>query len=162
MSYWITQLSEHETDGREAYESHRHGGQVLKVLGETAASIEPCESPLDNPSARQDFKPRGGVRSLHNRDGKSRQGFRQRVTEFRTLISAVGEQLLKERIKAEHGRHDKYPSVTVLDICRMNDRVQQQSYRINEDMPFLSLDPLARVVTIGIDAGPPFSALFTL
>jgi hypothetical protein len=44
----------------------------------------------------------------------------------------------------------------------MNDRVQQQSYRINEDMPLLSLDLFARVVTVWIDVGPPFSALFTL
>jgi hypothetical protein len=44
----------------------------------------------------------------------------------------------------------------------MNDRVQQQSYRIDEDMPLLSLDLLAGIVTIRIDAGPPFSALFTL
>jgi hypothetical protein len=44
----------------------------------------------------------------------------------------------------------------------MNDRVQQQSYRIDEDMPLLSLDLLAGIVTIWIDAAPPFSALFTL
>jgi hypothetical protein len=40
--------------------------------------------------------------------------------------------------------------------------VQRQSYRIDEDMPLLAFDLLARVVAIGIDAGPPFSALFTL
>ena len=66
------------------------------------------------------------------------------------------------RIKTEHGCHDKHASVTVLDVRRMNDRVQQQSYQINEDMPLLSLDLLASVVAIRIDAGPPFSALLTL
>ena len=44
----------------------------------------------------------------------------------------------------------------------MNNRVQQQSHGIDEDMPLLALDLLAGVVTIGIDMGPPFSALFTL
>ena len=160
--YWIAQLPEHETDGRQAYERHRHGGEVLEILGEAAASIEPCEGSLDNPSARQYLKSRGGVGSLHNRDGKPRQCLRQRVTEFRTLISTVGEQFLKERIKAEHGGHDIHPSVTVLDVGWMNDRVQQQPYRIDQDMPLLSLDLLAGIVTIRVDAGPPFSALFTL
>jgi hypothetical protein len=162
VSYWVTQFSEHETDGRKAYESHRHRGQVLKILGETAASIEPCEGSLDNPPAWQDFETFGRIRPLHDRDGKPRQCLRQRVTEFRTLISAVSEQLLKERIKAEHGGHDIHPSVTVLDVRRVNDCMQQQSYRIDEDMPLLSLDLLAGIVTIRIDAAPPFSALFTL
>jgi hypothetical protein len=162
VSYWITQFSEHETYGGEAYESHRHGGEVLKILGEAAASIEPCESSLDDPPARQDFEPFGCVRALHDRDGKPGQGLRQRVTEFRALISAVGEEFLKERIKPEHGLQDICPSVTVLDVRRMNDRVQQQSYRIDQDVPLLSLDLLARVVAIRVDAGPPFSALFTL
>jgi hypothetical protein len=44
----------------------------------------------------------------------------------------------------------------------MNDRVQQQPYRIDQDMPLLSLDLLAGIVTIRVNAGPPFSALFTL
>ena len=77
-----------------------------------------------------------------------------RRTEFRPLVSTVGEQLLKERIKPEHGRHDIHPTVTVLDVRRMNDRVQQQSYRIDEDMPLLSLDLLAGIVTIRINASP--------
>ena len=114
------------------------------------------------PPAWQDLEPVGRIRPLHDRDGKPRQCLRQRVTEFRPLISTVGEQLLKERIKAEHGGHDIHPTVTILDVRRMNDRVQQQSYRIDEDMPLLSLDLLAGIVTIRIDAGPPFSALFTL
>jgi len=31
-------------------------GQVSQILGETAASIEPCEGSLDNPPAWQDFE----------------------------------------------------------------------------------------------------------
>jgi hypothetical protein len=162
VAQWITQFSEHETNRCEAYESHCHCGKVLKILGEAAASIEPCERSLDNPTARQDLEPFGRIRPLHDRDGEPRQCLRQRVTEFWTLISAVSEQLLKERIKAEHGGHDIHPTVAILDVRRMNDRVQQQSYRIDEDMPLLSLDLLAGIVTIRIDAGPPFSALFTL
>ena len=40
--------------------------------------------------------------------------------------------------------------------------MEQQSYRIDEDMPLLAFDLLARIVAVRIDAGPPFSALLTL
>ena len=44
----------------------------------------------------------------------------------------------------------------------MDDGMQQQTQRIDENMPLLALDQLARIEPVGIDAGPPFSALFTL
>jgi hypothetical protein len=44
----------------------------------------------------------------------------------------------------------------------MDDGVQQQTQRIDENMPLLALDQLARIEPVRIDADPPFSALFTL
>jgi hypothetical protein len=44
----------------------------------------------------------------------------------------------------------------------MNDGVQQQTQRIDENMPLLALDQFARIESGRIDVGPPFSALFTL
>jgi hypothetical protein len=44
----------------------------------------------------------------------------------------------------------------------MHDRVHQQALGINQDMPLLTFDFLARIIAAGVDAGPPFSALFTL
>jgi len=41
-------------------------------------------------------------------------------------------------------------------------RVQQQAYRIDKDMPLLAFDFLACIIADRINAGPPFSALFTL
>jgi hypothetical protein len=40
--------------------------------------------------------------------------------------------------------------------------VDQQAFGVDENMPLLALDLLARVVTRRINPGPPFSALFTL
>jgi len=40
--------------------------------------------------------------------------------------------------------------------------VHQQALRIDEDVPLLALDLLARVIARRIDAAPPFSTLFTL
>ena len=44
----------------------------------------------------------------------------------------------------------------------MNDSVQQQTQRVDENMPLLALDQLAGIEPVRINAGPPFSALFTL
>jgi hypothetical protein len=44
----------------------------------------------------------------------------------------------------------------------MNDGVQQQTQRIDENMPLLALDQFACIEPVRIDVGPPFSALFTL
>jgi hypothetical protein len=44
----------------------------------------------------------------------------------------------------------------------MHDGMEQQTQRIYQDMALLALDLFARIVGMRIDAGPPFSALFTL
>jgi hypothetical protein len=44
----------------------------------------------------------------------------------------------------------------------MHDGLEQQPQRIYEYVALLALDLLARVIAMRIDAGPPFSALFTL
>jgi hypothetical protein len=43
----------------------------------------------------------------------------------------------------------------------MDDGVQQQTQRVDENMPFLALDQLARIEPMRIDVAP-LSALFTL
>ena len=54
------------------------------------------------------------------------------------------------------------PPIAILHIGRCHQRVQQQSQPIDEDVTLLALDQLAGIEPMRIDAGPPFSALFTL
>jgi hypothetical protein len=49
-----------------------------------------------------------------------------------------------------------------LNVGGMHDGMQQQSLDVDENVPLLALDQLAGVEPGWIDAGPPFSALFTL
>jgi hypothetical protein len=37
----------------------------------------------------------------------------------------------------------------------MNDRVQQQTLRVDENMSFLAFDQFARIEPVRINAGPP-------
>lgn len=90
------------------------------------------------------------------------QDFLLRLLKHRPLISTVGKEFLQKRKAAEQGPKDQSAAIAVLDIGRMNNCVEQEPYRIDKDVALLALDFLARVVARWIDAGPPFSAPFTL
>jgi hypothetical protein len=82
--------------------------------------------------------------------------------ENRSGVGAVGEQLLEERELSEHRGQEHQPAVAILNIGGGNQRVQQQTQRIDEDVALLAFDQLAGIEPMWIDACPPFSALFTL
>ena len=102
------------------------------------------------------------VGTLDDLDVDPAQDFRHRLLELRPLITTVGIELQEEREPAEQGREEQRPAVAILNIGGMNDRVQQQTLRVYQDMALLSLDFLARVIAMRIDRGPPFSAALTL
>jgi hypothetical protein len=102
------------------------------------------------------------IRSLDDLDVEAREKAFHRALELRPLVTAVGVELDQEREGGEQARHQQRSAVAVLDVGGMHDRVHQQALRIDENVPLLALDLLARVVAGRIDAGPPFSALLTL
>lgn len=90
------------------------------------------------------------------------QGFLLRGSELRSLVTAVREQLLQKWEFSEHRAQKKNAAIAILNVGGMNERMKQQAYRIDENMPFLALDLFSCIVAVWIDARPPFSALFTL
>ena len=78
------------------------------------------------------------------------------------MIGAVGKQLLKEWKLAEQRGKQQEAAIAILNVGGMDDGVEQETERIDENMPLLALDQLAGIEAMWIDAGPPFSALFTL
>jgi hypothetical protein len=76
--------------------------------------------------------------------------------ELRAPIAAVRKQLLQKREFPEHRAQNKNAAVAILNVGGMNERMQQQTYRIDENMPFLALDLLSGIVAMRIDAGPLF------
>ena len=90
------------------------------------------------------------------------QEFGEPVGKNWTLIGAVGKQLLKEWKLAEQRGEQQEAAIAILNVGGMDDGVQQQTECIDQNMPLLALDQLAGIEAMRIDAGPPFSALFTL
>ena len=78
------------------------------------------------------------------------------------MIGAVGKQLLKEWKLAEQRGKQQQAAIAILNVGGVDDGVEQETERIDEKMPLLALDQLAGIEAVRIDAGPPFSALFTL
>ena len=52
--------------------------------------------------------------------------------------------------------------VTVLNVSGRDQRVQQQTQCVDENVALLAPDQFASIKPMGIDAGAPFSTLFTL
>jgi len=143
-------------------ERQRFAIAVLPILGEPATTIEPSKRAFDDPAFWQDYKSVRAIGTFDDLHRQMRANLGQSGGEFRPLIAGIGEQLLQKRIHPEQGGHDENATVTILNVGRMHNSMQQQAYCIDENMPLLALDFLARIVTRRIDADPPFSALFTL
>ena len=104
----------------------------------------------------------GVVRSFDDFGFQMGQDFGEPVGKDRTLIGAVGKQLLKEWKPAKQSGQQQQAAIAVLNVGRVNNGVQQKAERIDENMPLLALDQLAGIKAVPINVGPPFSALFTL
>ena len=90
------------------------------------------------------------------------QACAQSVLELRTLVAAVGVELEQEGIQSEQRAHQQHAAVAILDVGGVDDRLHQQALRVDQDVPLLAFDLLARVIARRIDRAPPFSALLTL
>jgi hypothetical protein len=97
---------------------------VLPILREPSAAIEPSKRTLDNPAFGQDNEPLDPIRALDDLDFQMRANFGQRGGEFRSLIAAVGEQLLEKGKHPEQSRHDEDGSIPILNVGRMDNSVQ--------------------------------------
>jgi hypothetical protein len=127
-----------------------------------AATVEPGNRALDDPTAWQHHKSFGVIGAFDDFGFEVGQDFRERLLESRPLIATVGKQLLQEGIHPEQGCQQKDAAIAILDIGAMNDGVEQQTQRIYQKVALLALDLFARIIARRINAGPPFSALFTL
>lgn len=85
----------------------------------------------------------------------------QSVLKLRPLVPAVGVEFQQERICTEHRAHQQHAAISILNIGRMDDGMQQKALRIYQYMALLALDFLSCIETRRV-GDPPFSALLTL
>jgi len=134
---------------------------TLEVFGQATAASDPGEGALDDPTLGEDDE----AMKLATRDDLDLPGSGacNRGGELRPAIAGVGENAFDEGKEATRASiEDKPRPVAILHIGGMDDDVQQEAERIDENMPLATLDLLARIETRGIERRPPFCAPLAL
>ena len=152
----ITEFSEHESNGRELDEGERVAVEVLPVLGQSAAAVEPGDGAFDHPTPGLDDEALHPIGSLDDLGLEIGQDAGQGAVKDRALIGAVGEQFPEKGKQTEQGRQQRETAVAILNVGGGDDAVQQQALRIDQNMPLLALDQLAGIEAVAVDASPLF------
>ena len=135
---------------------------VFPILGEPATTVEPGDGTLNDPTLGFDDKPSGVISTFDNLDHEAAHRYGGTVAENRPCIGTVGKQLAQEgELSAQSGQQQD-AAIAILNIGGGHQRVQHQAQRVDQDVALLALDQLAGIKAVGVDAGAPFSALFTL
>ena len=154
------QPAQHEADGSEDDEGDGAASEVLEILGEPPAAIEPGDGALDDPALRQQLEA-CTIAALDDLELPVRYGVED-LFELGALIGPVADDLLKKRKQSSHCLEQRWCAVAILHIGGMHLHAQEQTERVDEEMALLALDLLAGVIARRIDLGPPFSAPLTL
>lgn len=152
---WSGQASEHDADHRKADERRGGSGIALEVAGESSVVADPGERSLDDPALGQDDEAVQLV-AFDDLDFPG-TGLGDGGSGVRSLIAAIGEDALDEREEAARASiEDERRAVAILYIGRMDDDVQQEAERVDENMPLAARDLLARIKALRVERGAPF------
>lgn len=146
--------SKHDADHGETDECGDGAGITFKIASQPAIAADPGEGPFDNPSLRQDFEASssGSLDDLQS----PYSGACDHASHLLTSVAAVGEDKLDEREQSSRSAQQVESTIPVLNIGGMNNNVQQETQRVDQDVPLATLDLLARVVARRIKRRPPF------
>jgi len=153
---WSREATEHDADHGEADEGGHGPRMALVVAHQSPVPADPREGPLDDPSLGQDLEAVqvGALDDLQT----PRAGARDRRGHPRPLVAAVRVDARDEREASPGPAQEFEGAVAVLDVGGVDDDVQQETERVDENVPLAPERLLARIVARRIDRGPPFEA----
>jgi|HubBroStandDraft_4_1064222.scaffolds.fasta_scaffold214226_2 hypothetical protein len=158
---WPGQASEHDADHCETDESGSGLGITLEVAGEAPIAANPGERSLDDPAFRKHEEAVQFI-ALDDREFPG-AGLGDGGRRLRPLVRSIGEDTFDEREEASRASiEDERCAVAILYGGRVDDDVQQQAERVDQDMPFAARDPLGRIKALRVKRGAPFCAALTL
>ena len=152
---WFGQASEHDADHGETDESGGGSCIALEVARQAAVSTDPGEGAFDDPAlgktdeamqlvSLDDFqRPGAGLC-----DGCGRLG---------SLVAGVGEDALDEGEEAARTLvKNQSRAIAILHIGRVDDDVQQEAERVDENVALAARDLLARIEALRVERRAPF------
>src|SRR6516164_71911 len=123
-------------------------------------AADPSECPFDDPSFGQDLET-DGLGSLYNLQLPC-PGAPHDERHLLSRIATVGKDALDEGEQSACSAQQMECSIAVLNVGGMNDNVQQETQRVDQDVPLATFDLLARVVARRIEPSPPFCVPFAV
>ena len=76
---------------------------------------------------------------------------------FGSLVAGIGEDAFDEREQTPGAPvENEQGTIAILHVGRMNDDVQQEAERVDENMPFAARDLLARIEALRVERAAPF------
>src|SRR6202165_1809233 len=154
---WPCQASEHDADHGEPDEGGNGARVSLEVTCQAAIAADPGQGSFDDSALGQDneFVQFVALDDLEHPTAGAGSGLRGAWA----LIAGIGEDALDEGEEAARAPIENQPRpVAVLNIAGMDDDVQQETERIDQDMTLASSDLLARIVALRVEPGAPFLA----
>jgi len=152
---WSGQAPEHDSDHGETDESRGGSGVALEVSGEASVVTDPGQGPFDDPAFGQDDE---AVRFIAFDDLQlPGAGLCDGGGRLRPLVTGVGEDALDEGEQATGAAiENQFRAIAVLHVGRMDDDIQEQAERVDEDVPLAARDLLARIEAPRVERGAPF------
>ena len=128
--------------------------EVLPILGEPSAAVEPSNGAFDDPSLGQHCKSFDLIGALDDVGFEMGQDFREWPSGNAVLgKGGIGEELLQERIHSEQGGKQQVKSPSRSEYWRNERWHGQQNQRVYENCA-LPLIFFRRIIAMRIDAGP--------
>ena len=150
------QSPKHDTDHGEANEGSGGSGIALEVTRQASVMADPGKRAFNDPALGQDDEAMAFAAfddlqlpgaALGNRSGG-----------LRSLIAGIGEDALNER-KQTPGALIKHQSrtVAILHVGGVDNDIQEQAERVDENMPLAARNLLAASKPCGSSPAPPFA-----
>jgi len=128
---------------------------ALEVAGEAPIAANPGERSLDNPAFGKHEETVQFI-ALNDRELPA-AGLGDGGGRLRPLIGRVSEDVLDEGEEAAGAPIEYEPcAIAILHSGRVDDDIQEQAERVDQDMPFATRDFLGRVKALRIKRGAPF------
>ena len=152
---WLGQASEHDSDHGEPYEGSGGFRVAFEVAREASIAADPGQGSFDDPAFWQDdeFMQLVALDDLQlpgAADGDGGGG-------LRSLVSGIGEDALDEREEMARAPIEHQPrTIAILHAGRVDNDVQQEAERVDENMPLAARDLFARIEALRVKRGAPF------
>ena len=147
--------SEHDADHGQSDEGGDGAGVSLEIARQAAIAADPGQGSFDDPALGQDdeFVQLIALDDLEHPTAGPGCGLRG----ARSLIAGIGEDALDEGEEAAGAPIENQPRpLAVLNVGGMNDDVQQEAERVDQDMALAPGDLLARIKPLRVKRGAPF------